>query len=159
MENKIKVFLADSQVLFREGMHFVLDCEEDVEVVGEGTSAEEVLAFLGKEAVDVLVLSEDMSDTARRIEEGFPSMRLIFTGNFHPSDERVGGGKSVFLSRDMDPRELVTAVRKAGRNNTSSRVPEPEKGNSDSLVSEQGEGMDATMKALRKRFLSLVESL
>lgn len=159
MENKIRVFLADSQVLFREGMHFVLDCEEDIEVVGEGTSAEEVLAFLEKETVDILVLSEDMSDTARRIEEGFPSMRLIFTGNFHPSDERVGGGKSVFLSRDVDPGELVAEVRKAGRSNTNSRVLHPGEENSDSRVSEQGEGMDATMKALRKRFLSLVDSL
>lgn len=147
MQNKVRVFLANSQVVFREGMHFILDCEEDIELVGEGTSADDALAFLGKEAVDVLVLSEDLRDAARRIEFAFPSVRVIFVGNFRPSDVQVGEGKSVFLSRDMDPRELVAAIRQAGGSNTQSR---------DAAL---GKGMDATMKALREHLLSLVESL
>jgi len=159
METKVRVFLADNQVLFREGMHFVLEGEEGIEVVGEGTSAEEARPFLEKETVDVLVLSDDMRDRARRIKFAFPAVRLIIVGNSYLGGRRAMVGDSILLSRDMDPRELVAAVRKAGRNNTSSRVPEPEEGNSDSLVLEQGEGMDATMKALRKRFLSLVDSL
>jgi len=31
----ISVFLADRQVLFREGIHFTLSSEEDIEVIGE----------------------------------------------------------------------------------------------------------------------------
>ncbi len=123
MESKIRVFLADSQVLFREGMHFVLEGEEEgIQVVGEGTSAEEALAFLGNETVDVLILSEDMRDRARRIKFTFPAVRLIFVGNSYLDDWRamVGAGDSIFLSRDMDPSELVAAVKKAGRSNTKS---------------------------------------
>ncbi len=147
MQNKVRVFLADSQVVFREGMHFVLEGEEGIEVVGEGGSAEEALAFLSREAMDVLVLNEDMAEMARRIRLAFPAVRLIFVGNFHPSDARVGDGKSVFLSRDMDPRELAAAIRQAGGSNTQSRD------------ADLGKGMDATMKALREHLLSLVESL
>ncbi len=33
MEN-IRVFLADWQVLFREGIHFTLSGEEDIDVIG-----------------------------------------------------------------------------------------------------------------------------
>ncbi len=147
MENKVKVFLADSQVLFREGMHFILEGEEGIEVVGEGVSAHEALAFLSREPVDVLVLNGDMADMARRTRFAFPSVRVIFVGNFRPSDVQVGEGKSVFLSRDMDPRELVAAIRQAGGSNTQSRD------------ADLGKGMDATMKALREHLFSLVESL
>ncbi len=147
METKIRVFLADSQVVFREGMHFVLEGEEGIEVVGEGGSAEEALAFLSREAMDVLVLNEDMAEMARRIRLAFPAVRLIFVGNFRPSDARVRDGKSVFLSRDMDPRELVAAVRRSMESDTDS----PKRGSD--------EGMDATVQALRQRFFSLVDSL
>ena len=34
---KVSVFLADWQVLFREGIHFTLSGEEDMDVIGEAT--------------------------------------------------------------------------------------------------------------------------
>ena len=37
----ISVFLADWQVLFREGIHFTLSGEEDLNVIGESTGNEE----------------------------------------------------------------------------------------------------------------------
>ena len=42
----ITVFLANWQVLFREGIHFTLSGEEDIEVIGETTGNEEALAFI-----------------------------------------------------------------------------------------------------------------
>ncbi len=35
---KIKVFLSDPQILFREGMHFTLSGEDDFEVTGDHVS-------------------------------------------------------------------------------------------------------------------------
>ena len=43
---KIKVFLGLSQLVFREGMHFILESEGDMEVAGEGRTADEVIFFL-----------------------------------------------------------------------------------------------------------------
>ena len=45
---KIKVFLSDAQVIFREGIHFTLSGEEDFEVTGESTSNDEALIDLLK---------------------------------------------------------------------------------------------------------------
>ena len=42
---KVSVVLADWQVLFREGIHFTLSGEEDIEVIGEATDSEESLSF------------------------------------------------------------------------------------------------------------------
>jgi DNA-binding NarL/FixJ family response regulator len=44
--NKVSVFLTDWQVLFREGIHFTLSGEEDLEVIGEDTGNEQALAFV-----------------------------------------------------------------------------------------------------------------
>ena len=39
---KVNIFLADWQVLFREGLHFTLSGEEDFDIIGEATNNEEV---------------------------------------------------------------------------------------------------------------------
>ena len=60
--NRITVFLADWQVLFREGIHFTLSGEEDVEVIGEGTGNEEALAFIEKNVPNVAIFNAAHSD-------------------------------------------------------------------------------------------------
>lgn len=159
MENKVRVFLVDNQVVFREGMHLVLDDEEGIEVVGEGTSAGEALAFLENKAVDVLVMSEDTADVARRIKFAFPAVRLIFVGNSHSGDRRaMVGDYSVFLSRDMDPRELVAAVRGAGSKYSDRRTgTDLSKGNVD--ISDAVQGTDSMREVLKEHFLSMVDAL
>lgn len=44
--SRISVYLADKQILFREGIHFILSGEVNIDVVGETTSNEEALAFI-----------------------------------------------------------------------------------------------------------------
>ncbi|MDD5339473.1 MAG: response regulator, partial [Dehalococcoidales bacterium] len=56
---KTKVFLAEPQVLFREGIHFILSGEEDVDVIGETTSNEEALSLIESNPPDVAILNYD----------------------------------------------------------------------------------------------------
>ncbi len=143
---KIKVFLGDSRVVFREGMHFILDSEEDVEVVGEGRTDEEALAFLQKQTVDVIVLSQDMRNVARRITEAYPSAGLIFIGDTPPRQQGVIGN-SIFLTRDMNPEELAYAVRKVTWNGSRAQT---------------WNGTDRTKKlkqSSRGRLLSMLDAL
>lgn len=145
MENKIKVFLVDSRVIFREGMHFILECEEDIKVVGEGRNAEEALSFISTHSVDVLVLAGSVRDAAGRIKFAFPSMRLILIGGFGSGEQPVGGKKAVLLSRDIEPEDLVAAVRKSsdGRALTPASMGE----------------LDEMSRSLRQHLLSRIESL
>lgn len=89
---KVKVFLVDNQTIFREGIHFILEGETDMEVVGEGRTADEVLAFLQEQSVDVLVLSDSMENFGNQVSEMFPHVGLLFLGDFHrlsfPADDR-----------------------------------------------------------------------
>ncbi len=158
METKIKVFLADSQVVFREKMHSVLEGEEGIEVVGEGASAREALGLLHNRAVDVLVISADMADTSSQIKFAFPFVRLVFVGDSHPGEALAAQAGVVFLSRSMQPRELVSAIREAGgKHSETATAATPPKTNVDTLHA--ADGLDGIRESLRKHFLSLVEAL
>jgi DNA-binding NarL/FixJ family response regulator len=53
---KVKVFLSDPQILFREGIHFILSGEEDFEVTGETTSNEEAFTLIEANPPNIAVL-------------------------------------------------------------------------------------------------------
>ena len=53
---KIKVILSDIQVLFREGIHFILSGEEDFEVTGEASNNEEAMALIDTSPPDIAIL-------------------------------------------------------------------------------------------------------
>jgi len=79
---KITVFLADWQVLFREGIHFTLSGEEDMEVIGETTDSEQALAFIETNVPNVAILSVDRSkvsgtEVTRRIKRNRPEVSVI----------------------------------------------------------------------------------
>jgi len=144
-DERIRIFLSDSQVLFREGMHFVLEGEEDMEVIGEGRNAQEALAFLRKNSVDICVLSAGDASEVRDIKEEFPLVGLIRIVN--PGERPLAMANRVTLPRDAYPEELVEAIRQAARKSHS--------------AADNGQllGVEETKRALREHFLSRVESL
>jgi len=118
--SKISVFLADWQVLFREGVHFTLSGEEDFEVIGEGTTAEEVLAFIETNLPEVAVLNINHgklsgAEATRRIKKNLPSVSVILTMD-NDNEEKlfsaIKSGASACLSKDTDPEDLVNIIRK-----------------------------------------------
>ena len=116
---KIKVFLSDPQVLFREGIHFILSGEDDFEVTGETTSNEEALPLIEANPPHVAVLS--LQDTAadgceitRRIKRSLPSVYVILT--LEKKDEEklfqaIRCGASACLTKDTEPDYLLNVIR------------------------------------------------
>lgn len=117
-DDMIRVFLLDGQVIFREGMHFILDVEEDVEVVAEATSLREALPLLEELPVDVLVMNvEEGIDRVIEIADRFPSLRLILVSErWHREQLAVARklGASYFVKSKMAPEHLVSAIKRAG---------------------------------------------
>ena len=56
MVKPVRVFLVDDHPLVREGIRRLLEPEEGIVVVGEAGSAEEGVAKLGAQAVDVVLM-------------------------------------------------------------------------------------------------------
>ncbi|MFC1949222.1 response regulator [Chloroflexota bacterium] len=118
--DKVKVFLADWQVLFREGIHFTLSGEEDFEVVGEATNNEEALDFIEKNPPEVAILNANRGkpsgvDITRRIKLNMPSIAIILIVDDYNEEQlftALKSGASACLSKDMEPDELLRVIRR-----------------------------------------------
>jgi len=116
---KVKVFLSDPQILFREGIHFILSGEEDFEVTGETTSNEEAFTLIEANPPNIAVLSlQDKksagTDTARRIKRSQPSVAVILTMEQKEDEtlfEAIKSGASACLTKDSEPEKLLDIIR------------------------------------------------
>ena len=116
---KTKIFLSDPQVLFREGIHFILSGEDDFEVTGEGISNEEVWNNIETNPPRIVILNiEDKKlgglELVRRLKRRSPSISAILTLEQRDDEqafEILLSGGSAYLTKDIDPEHLQDTVR------------------------------------------------
>jgi DNA-binding NarL/FixJ family response regulator len=120
---KTKVFLSDAQVLFREGIHFVLSGEEDFDVIGETTGNGEALALIELNPPHVAILGEadallDGAEAARRVRRNLPAVAVVLTME-KKDDERlfnaIRSGACACLAKDAGPEHLLDLLREIAR--------------------------------------------
>lgn len=117
--NRISVFLADWQVLFREGIHFTLSGEEDIDVIGETTSSDEAVKAMLANPPNVAVLNADHEDFAgiratRYLRQNIPSVAvllLIDSSNDEYLFQAMKSGARACLTKEADPTELIDTIR------------------------------------------------
>lgn len=122
----IRVLIADDQALVRGGFRMILAAQPDIEVVGEATN--------GREAVDqAIALSPDviLMDVRMPVLDGLSAIRelarvrspshvLVLT-TFDLDEyvfEAMKAGAGGFLLKDVDPPDLVHALRTVARGDT-----------------------------------------
>jgi DNA-binding NarL/FixJ family response regulator len=117
----IRVLIADDHAVVRQGLRTFLDLQDDVEVVGEAVDGEEAIAAAREHAPDVILLDLVMPvldgvAALPRLREAAPAARVIVLTSFG-ADERLftalRGGATGYLLKDVEPAELVRAIRTA----------------------------------------------
>ena len=116
---KIKVFLSDPQVLFREGIHFTLSGEEDFEVTGEATSNEEAFTFIEANPPNIAILNMKNGklngpSITRRIKRNFPSVSVMLVADIEDEEQlflATRCGASALLTKDCSPDYLLDLIR------------------------------------------------
>jgi DNA-binding NarL/FixJ family response regulator len=117
--DKITVFLADWQVLFREGVHFTLSGEEDMEVIGEDVGNEEALAFIETSPPQVAILNANHYkingfEATRQIKQTLPEVSVVLVMDNYNEDQlfdALKSGASACFTKDVDPEVVVNTVR------------------------------------------------
>ena len=119
----IRVVIADDQALVRGGFRLILVGEPDIEVVAEAPDGAQALAAVREHAPDVVLMDLRMPEmggidaTEAIVRERHPARVLILTT--FDLDEYVyaamKAGASGFLLKDVDPADLVHAVRVVAR--------------------------------------------
>jgi DNA-binding NarL/FixJ family response regulator len=121
----IRVLLADDQVLVRAGFRMLLESAGDIIVIGEAANGGVAVAMTREHAPDIVLMDLHMPDvdgvTATRLIAGDPGLaatRVIALTTFD-DDETVYAalcaGASGFLVKDVEPEELLQAVRVVAR--------------------------------------------
>lgn len=122
MSETIKVMLVDDQHLLRMGFKLILEGEDNLEVIaeaGDGQEALETLDALGENRPDVVLMDVRMPrmdgiEATERIVERFGQVRVIILTTFDLDEYAFSGlqaGASAFLLKDVEPEDLVDAVR------------------------------------------------
>jgi DNA-binding NarL/FixJ family response regulator len=115
------VVLVDDQGLVRAGFRALLDSEEDIEVVGQAADGQTGLELVRSLRPDIVLMDirmpvlDGLAATARITSDpGLSNTRVVVLTTFE-LDEYVFGalraGASGFLLKDVEPTDLLTAVR------------------------------------------------
>jgi DNA-binding NarL/FixJ family response regulator len=117
----IRVALADDQVLVRAGFRALLQAEDGIEVVGEASTGEELLALVRRQPVDVVLMDIRMpgGDGLWATEQiaadpALAGVHVVIVTTFELDEyvaRAIRAGASGFLVKDTEPEDLVRAVR------------------------------------------------
>jgi two-component system, NarL family, response regulator LiaR len=117
----IRVLIADDHAVVRQGLRTFLELQDEIEVVGEARDGAEALAAVERLEPDVALMDLVMPGLGgvEAIEElrrrGLPTRVIVLT-SFVDDDKlfpAVRAGAAGYLLKDVEPSELVRAIRAA----------------------------------------------
>ena len=119
----IRVLVVDDHAVVRQGLRTFLELQEDIEVVGEAADGEQALSAVGSLEPDVVLMDLVMPrldgvSAIERLRELAPATRVIVLTSFLDEDKvlpAVRAGAAGYLLKDVQPAELVRAIRMADR--------------------------------------------
>lgn len=118
----IRLVVADDHPIVRAGLHALFESEEGFEIVGDASTADEVVAVAERENPDLVLMDLQLGDGSSGAEAtrlvralATPPYVLVLT-NYDTDADILGAveaGASGYLLKDAPPHELLAAVRAA----------------------------------------------
>ncbi len=120
MPKKIGVAIVDDHQLFRNGLRFILENEEDIEVVIEASNGRQFLDFLKNFKPDIVLMDINMPEmdgieTTKHALSLYPDLSILVLSMYSDIEyynTMISLGVKGFVLKDIDNDELAVAVRK-----------------------------------------------
>jgi DNA-binding NarL/FixJ family response regulator len=119
-QQKIGIAIIDDHQLFRNGLRFILENEEDMEVVIEASNGKQFLDFLKNYKPDVVLMDINMPEmdgieTTKNALIQYPDLNVLVLSMYSDIEyynTMIALGVKGFVLKDIDNDELADAVRK-----------------------------------------------
>ncbi len=118
MPDRIRVAVVDDHPLFREGVANTLSASPNIEVVGQGETAEDAIRLAGDLLPDILLLDISMKgggiNAAREISAAFPVVKVVMLTVSEREEDvaaSLKAGARGYILKGVTARDLVTAVQ------------------------------------------------
>jgi two-component system, NarL family, response regulator LiaR len=127
MSNSVTVVIVDDHFVVREGVRALLETQPDISIVGEAASGVEAVRLCADYAPDVVLMDLLMPglngvEATRQIKQVSPRSQIIVLTSYHEDEHilpAVRAGALSYLLKEAGPDELLAAVQKAARGETT----------------------------------------
>jgi DNA-binding NarL/FixJ family response regulator len=127
MYNSVTVVIVDDHFVVREGVRALLETQPDISIVGEAASGVEAVRLCADYAPDVVLMDLLMPglngvEATRQIKQISPRSQVIVLTSYHEDEHilpAIRAGALSYLLKEAGPDELLAAVQKAARGETT----------------------------------------
>ncbi|MFO8234222.1 MAG: response regulator transcription factor [Bacteroidales bacterium] len=119
----IKILLVDDHIIVRKGIKQLLEDSEDIRVVSEAGTAEEMFKIINKQDFDVVILDISLPgrsgvEALKQLKSSFPELPVLIL-SMHPESQYalrvMKSGAMGYLTKDSVPEELIKAIHKVNK--------------------------------------------
>jgi DNA-binding NarL/FixJ family response regulator len=118
-KKKYKIILVDDHKLFRDGLKFVINQIDDLEVVAEASNGNEFLEILKTQEVDIVLMDISMPEldgiqATKMANELYPGIKILVISMFCDEEyyyQMVKAGVMGFVLKESGKNELEEAIK------------------------------------------------
>lgn len=126
MNEIIRIAIVDDHIIFRKGLHLVLDDVHNFKVTGEAATGRELIELLKKQSFDIIFQDIRLPDIdgielTRMVKKKYPDTRVIaltMFGEIEFFNKMIAAGANAFLLKKADPTEIEQAIFSVMQNET-----------------------------------------
>ena len=122
----IKILLVDDHPIFLDGIHAILETNDDFIITGEASNGYEAIDLVQKEYPHIIIMDVAMPklngiEATRKISKLYPDIKIlalsIYSGKRFVKDMLEAGAVG-YLLKDNAPEKLVTAIYRIANGDT-----------------------------------------
>ncbi|GHJ32116.1 MULTISPECIES: MadR family response regulator transcription factor [Streptomyces] len=125
-----RIVLVDDHAIVRQGLRTILEREDDLEVVGEASTATEAAAVIERTGPSIVLLDLKLStaadteglDLCARLTQRHPGLAVLVLTTFLDDSlvvEAIQHGARGYVVKDVDTTELLRSIRAVARNESA----------------------------------------
>ncbi|MCD0466542.1 response regulator transcription factor [Flavobacterium sp. ENC] len=125
MSGAIKIALVDDEILFRKGISFLLQREENIEIIFEASNGEELISRLEDNEIkpDIIIMDLKMPvlngvEATKIIRKVYPDIKIIALTSYDTKSfvaNMIQVGAVAYLIKNTTPKDLIHTINEVSR--------------------------------------------